>query len=132
MYIPVPCAQECNMTTVRSRPFIPEALESLQRALFKIDALDLPATSKKDLETILVRQAAKTVDTALPWQAGHSTATARYAVALGRALALEPDELHHLNLAGLLHDIGLMALPPSLSKTEALTADEYATVQSHP
>jgi HD-GYP domain-containing protein (c-di-GMP phosphodiesterase class II) len=63
----------------------------------------------------------------------HAEQTAAYAVALGRHLCLPADDLFHLRHAGLLHDIGMLAVPRDLiDKVGPLTGDEYACLQSHP
>ncbi len=63
----------------------------------------------------------------------HGERTARYALALGNEIDLSGDELTDLRYAALLHDFGKLTLPKAiLLKDGALTADEYALVQSHP
>jgi HD-GYP domain-containing protein (c-di-GMP phosphodiesterase class II) len=85
------------------------------------------------VETILVRQAAKLMDGALPWQRGHGRRTAALARTIGSSAGLSRDSLHHLTLAALLHDIGLLALPHNLmAHTGCLDVQSYAARQSHP
>lgn len=104
----------------------------IQALLAKIDRLTLPAASRRDVESILVRQAGKEIDRALPWQAGHGRRTAGIAVKLGQAAGLDAGELHDIKLAALLHDIGLLMLPPSLTRTTApLATEAYVAVQNH-
>ncbi|HLZ34373.1 MAG TPA: HD domain-containing phosphohydrolase [Nitrospira sp.] len=106
---------------------------TVQRMLVKIDQLHLPISSRRDVEIILVRQVTRQLDLALPWQAGHGQRTAALAIAIGRIAGLSPEALHHLKLASLLHDIGLLTLPPWLL-TEPASWDSamYAAVQCHP
>ncbi|MDH5739436.1 MAG: HD domain-containing protein [Nitrospira sp.] len=105
----------------------------LQHMLQKIDRLCLPPMSRRDLESILVRQVANELDLLLPWQAGHGQETALIALQIGRALHLTDEELHQLKLASLLHDIGILMLPPCLhTRREWLEPDTYVTVQNHP
>mgnify|MGYP000132613218 CR=1 FL=1 len=62
----------------------------------------------------------------------HSVATAVWAVALGRVLALPEWELHNLALGGLLLDIGKLKLPSALlQKQTPLNRAEQAHVQAH-
>ncbi len=64
---------------------------------------------------------------------GHGIRTVRYAVPLGRAVGFSPEELNDLCLASLLHDIGVLTLPPHiLEKDGPLSDEEYAIIQSHP
>ena len=101
--------------------------------LKKIDALPIPPAFRPTVETILVRQAAKMMDRALPWQRGHGRRTAALARRIGACTDLSLESLHHLTLAALLHDIGLLALPPDLvQQTGCLDVQSYAARQSHP
>ena len=101
--------------------------------LHKIDRLQLPTSSRRDVESILVRQVSKEIDRALPWQAGHGRRTAAIALMIGRAVALAPRELYDLKLASLLHDIGLLTVSPDLLANQyILDSDAYAVIQSHP
>ena len=105
----------------------------LQHMLRKIDRVCLPPASRRDLESILVRQVSHELDQLLPWQAGHGQATAAIALELGRALHLEDEKLHQLRLASLLHDIGILMLPPCLqSRREWHEPESYVAMQNHP
>lgn len=105
----------------------------IQSMLAKMDSLQLPALSRSDIERILCRQIARLVESHLPRYAGHGERTASYALALGEAVGLSRPELHDIELAALLHDIGLLTLPwETTEKDGPLTAEEYALVQSHP
>lgn len=105
----------------------------IQSMLRKIDHLHLPPASRRDLESILVRQVAKELDRLLPWQTGHGQGTATIALHIGRAASLTNEELHQLKLAALLHDIGLLMLPPHLQTGQgSLEPDSYVAIQNHP
>lgn len=108
-------------------------LERIRLALQTIDALRLPSSVRPHIEAVLVRQVAKILDQALPWQQGHGRRTATLAQAIGSAAGLCRDALHHLTLAALLHDIGLLTLPNAFaSHTGCLDVGSYAAVQCHP
>jgi putative nucleotidyltransferase with HDIG domain len=63
----------------------------------------------------------------------HSESVAALAIAVGEQLALPPDALRRLAVAGLLHDIGKLRIPPAiLNKPGTLTDEEYATIKTHP
>ncbi|HEX6727907.1 MAG TPA: HD domain-containing phosphohydrolase [Nitrospira sp.] len=105
----------------------------IQSMLTKIDRLRLPPASRRDLEGILVRQVTKELDRLLPWQAGHGEETAVVALRIGQAAHLDDEVLHQLKLAALLHDIGLLMLPPHLQTRQgSLDADSYVAIQNHP
>ena len=109
------------------------AVLTIQGLLGKIDRLRLPVASRRDVESILVRQVSRELDHALPWQAGHATRTTAVAVLIGETLALAPSMIHHLKLAALLHDIGLLMLPEHLRKgPEPLDPASYIALQHHP
>ena len=64
---------------------------------------------------------------------GHAARVARYAVALGRAMGQGAQDLERLELAGLLHDVGKIAVPDAiLTKGERLTEAEFAIIKEHP
>ncbi|MDF0668427.1 MAG: HD domain-containing protein [Nitrospira sp.] len=109
------------------------AVLKIQGMLQKIDRLHLPATSRRDLESILVRQVTKELDRLLPWQAGHGQETAAVAVRMGLAANLCDELLHQLKQAALLHDIGLLMLPSHLQTgREAIDPASYVAIQNHP
>jgi response regulator RpfG family c-di-GMP phosphodiesterase len=109
------------------------ALERIRFALRTIDALRLPNSVRPYVEAVLVRQVAKVMDQALPSQQGHGRRTAALAQAIGSAAGLCRDALHHLTLAALLHDIGLLALPSRLhAHAGYLDGESYIAVQCHP
>ncbi|MBH0199523.1 MAG: HD domain-containing protein [Nitrospira sp.] len=112
---------------------IEPAVLTIQGMLGKIDRLRLPAASRRDVVTILVRQMSQELDRALPWQAGHSTGTAAIADLIGQSLGLDASELHDLTLAAFLHDIGLLMLPAELRQGgKAQDPASYVAIQNHP
>jgi HD-GYP domain-containing protein (c-di-GMP phosphodiesterase class II) len=112
---------------------IDPAVLNIQGLLAKIDRLRLPAASRRDVESILVRQVSKELDRALPWQAGHAARTAAVTVLIGDAFGLDACALHDLKLAALLHDIGLLMLPTQLrSGLESVDPASYVALQHHP
>lgn len=106
---------------------------NIQGMLRKIDRLHLPQASRRDLEGILVRQVTKEIDRALPWQAGHGQGTEIVALRIGQAMNPDADFLHQLKLAALLHDIGILMLPPHLQTgRDTRDPDSYVAIQNHP
>ncbi|KQQ36266.1 phosphodiesterase [Duganella sp. Leaf126] len=62
----------------------------------------------------------------------HSVAVCAMMVALARQLGLDEDDVHRCGMAGLLHDVGKMAVPTTvLNKPGKLTDDEFACVRQH-
>jgi HD-GYP domain-containing protein (c-di-GMP phosphodiesterase class II) len=63
----------------------------------------------------------------------HSTRLAEWAVRVGRKLGIEEIDLHQLEVAALLHDIGKIGIPDSILKKEGkLTDEERAQMNKHP
>jgi response regulator RpfG family c-di-GMP phosphodiesterase len=105
----------------------------LQAFLKNIDDLQLPPASQREMERQLSEQAATVMESFTRHNPGHGRRTAGYSVLLGRTIGLSPEELHDLALAGLLHDVGLLMLEPTLlASPDTWDAKDYATVQSHP
>ncbi len=72
------------------------------------------------------------IDTKDRYTKRHSEDVARYATFIGRRLGLDPDEVHTIEVAGRLHDIGKIGIPDAiLRKPGRLTDAEYAIVQQH-
>jgi putative nucleotidyltransferase with HDIG domain len=73
------------------------------------------------------------VEQRLPDYGAHSERVSRYAVALGRFMGLSEDEVEDLRIAGLLHDVGMLAVPESILNTpRRLTLEEMVELRGHP
>lgn len=63
----------------------------------------------------------------------HSVAVCALMVALARQLGMSDSEVRDAGLAGLLHDVGKMAVPNAiLDKPGSLTEEEFQIIKSHP
>lgn len=63
----------------------------------------------------------------------HSVAVCVLMIALGRQLGIAEDQLKQVGIAGLLHDIGKMAIPNEvLNKPGSLTDQEFSIIKEHP
>ncbi|MGI6038157.1 MAG: HD-GYP domain-containing protein [Limnochordia bacterium] len=63
----------------------------------------------------------------------HCLRVSNLAVAIGRQLGLSPGELQLLQGAGLLHDVGKIAVPQAiLAKPGTLSPEEFALIKAHP
>ncbi|CAH1208345.1 HDIG domain-containing protein [Candidatus Nitrotoga sp. BS] len=63
----------------------------------------------------------------------HSIAVCVLMIALGRQLGLEHEVLKQAGIAGLLHDVGKVFIPPEvLNKPGKLTDEEFNIVKAHP
>jgi HD-GYP domain-containing protein (c-di-GMP phosphodiesterase class II) len=76
---------------------------------------------------------ARVIDAKSPYTARHSAGVAEWAVATGSVLGLAPDGLRDLRRAGLLHDIGKLAVSSRiLDKPGRLEPAEVAVMREHP
>lgn len=68
-----------------------------------------------------------------PHIANHCMAVAKYAMAIGKELELEGNQLDLLNQASLLHDVGKVLIDDKIiNKRTKLTSAEYHKIQTHP
>jgi len=68
-----------------------------------------------------------------PYTHGHSYRVAQYAVAIGRRMGISGRELETLEYAGMLHDIGKIAITNDIvCKPARLTRDEFDILSAHP
>jgi HD-GYP domain-containing protein (c-di-GMP phosphodiesterase class II) len=66
------------------------------------------------------------------WTDGHTLKVVAVACAMGKDMGMTEDELLSLELAALLHDLGMLAVPQELlAKPEALSDREAEEVRSH-
>jgi len=75
----------------------------------------------------------QTTETRDPYTAGHQRRVSALAAAIGGELDLDELEIDGIRAAGLMHDIGKMAVPAEiLSKPSELTPMEMELIRSHP
>jgi len=98
------------------------AKEEVEQAHFK----------KEETLRQLIETVAKIVDARDSAVLGHSQRVARYSVAMAQEMGLTPGELAVIHTAGLLHDMGKIAVPEAiLNKPDRLTPEEYRLVKEH-
>ncbi len=67
-----------------------------------------------------------------PWLAEHSIRVAELSTQIGTALELKVFELERIRLTGLLHDVGMLAVPDAvLMKADSLTEDDWQAIHAH-
>jgi len=63
----------------------------------------------------------------------HSVNVAIYAISLGQRIGITKKQLNYLGMAALFHDIGKTDIDKNvLNKTDKLTPEEWAEIQTHP
>ncbi|MBN1668048.1 MAG: GAF domain-containing protein [Anaerolineales bacterium] len=83
------------------------------------------------LDTIQAMVAA--IDAKDPYTEGHSKRVSEFSVAIGRQLQLSPEQIHHLRIGALLHDVGKIGVPDHiLTKPGQLTTEEFERMKEHP
>ncbi len=90
----------------------------------------------RDLRTLfdgIVKVLTGMVELRDPYTAGHQARTADLARSMGVEMGLAPERLEGMRVAGIVHDIGKIAIPAEiLSKPGKLNGNEYALIKSHP
>jgi putative two-component system response regulator len=94
------------------------------------------AEQARQIESLLV-EALHALATAIEmrddYTGGHVERVANYAVATGRELGMGTEDLRHLWVGALLHDVGKIGVPDHiLKKPGKLTAEEYEEMKRHP
>jgi len=104
-----------------------ESIESLVRKLKHA----LRQNQELFLETI--RTLAAAIDAKDPYTKGHSERVSAYSMAIARHLGLGFDEIFHVRIAAILHDVGKLGIRDGiLNKPGGLTDEEYEIMRRHP
>ncbi|MGM0442369.1 MAG: HD domain-containing phosphohydrolase [Elusimicrobiota bacterium] len=81
----------------------------------------------------IVKSLAQAVEAKDPYTSGHSDRVGKYSKKIALKVGFSEEKAEDLYWAGLLHDIGKIAVPLSiLTKPGKLTDDEYEKVKEHP
>ena len=76
---------------------------------------------------------ARSIEGKDPYTHGHCERLAEYSASLGKHLGLPEEQIIALRRAGVVHDIGKIAIPDSIIlKPSGLTPDEWKLMQQHP
>jgi len=88
--------------------------------------------SEKMLEE-MIKVLASSIDAKDEYTHGHSERVAQYALMLAKALNLPSKACKEVFYAGLVHDVGKIAIPEEIiNKPGKLTDEEFAVIKSHP
>lgn len=72
------------------------------------------------------------IDSKHAYTAGHSKRVSQYSLLIAISMNLPHDEVTKIKWAGLVHDIGKVAIPPAiLDKASELSEDEYTLLRKH-
>ena len=116
------------------RAFHQTAAEQHHRAMvhwMKIE-LDRRADALHEITVSTLAALANALDLRNPHFHGHSRAVAMQAAAIAEVMGMNEEEIEAVRTAGMLHDVGMMAVPDALvGKESALTEDEFEVIRSH-
>lgn len=118
------------------KPFTPDELimiveSALETYQLKIDNENL-ITDLKDLFSGTVKAIIEALDAKDSFTLGRSRRVAFYTLKMVNKLALNPTEVSQIELAGLLHDIGMIGVAEDiLNKTQKLSEEEYEKIKMH-
>ncbi len=105
--------------------------KQLERRLADVRERGLGATEREAAWTLLQLVAALQDHDRLT--RGHGERVRAYSALIGERMGLDADDLSKLQWAGLIHDVGKLAVPSDiLNKPGRLTAEEFEIVKTHP
>lgn len=128
---------ECHLFQYILKPFEPEQLCMVVESGIKKYELSSSRTQiLNDLSELFyktIKSIAHALDAKDQYTHGHSMRVTLYSLALAKALNLSEDLMEEIETAGLLHDIGKIAIPEKiLLKPGKLTDEEYEIMKTHP
>ncbi len=128
---------KCNLFQYILKPFDPNALQiTVQQGIKKFEIITQNTELSKDLNELFyktIKAISSALDAKDPYTHGHSYRVTLYSMILANKLNSDDLFLEELETAGLLHDIGKIAIPQNiLCKPGKLTDEEYNIMKKHP
>jgi len=81
----------------------------------------------------VVKVVAGAIDAKDPYTEGHSQRVSDFAVAIAEEMGLSQEQIYHIRIGGILHDVGKIGVPDAiLKKPGHLTDEEMAEMRQHP
>lgn len=128
---------KCHLFQYISKPF---DLDDLQLIIKNgINAYELTLSKQSLLQDLrelfftTIKSISSALDAKDAYTHGHSHRVTLYSLILAKELIHDEQTLEDIEIAGLLHDIGKIAVPENiLCKPGKLTDDEYNTIKMHP
>ncbi len=118
------------------KPFNPNALAEIVDSAIEIYKLNIDniklASDLKDLFSGTISAITEALDAKDSFTFGRSKRVTFYSLEIGKKLGLSDIALSELELAGLLHDIGMIGVPEYIiNKPENLDGEEYESIKNH-
>lgn len=128
---------KCNLFQYMLKPFEPEELSRIvEMGISKYNLTSSKSIILKDLKELFyktIKSISSALDSKDPYTHGHSLRVTLYSLILAKEMNLDDKLLEEIETAGLLHDIGKIAIPQNiLCKPGRLTDEEFAVMKSHP
>lgn len=107
---------------------LPEILREAEDTMYKDKMLNRTSQRKDVINSIMA-----TLHEKHPREEEHSKRVSKYAIMLAKQIELDSDKIVNIQMAGILHDIGKLAIDYSiLDKVSALTESDYDEIRKHP
>lgn len=128
---------ECDLYQYILKPFdVDELRLAVEKGIEKFEMTSNNKTYYNELRTLFyetIRAISNSLDTKDAYTNGHSLRVTLYSMILASRLNLDNEYLEDIEIAGLLHDIGKIAMPKNiLCKNGKLTDEEFGVMKSHP
>ena len=128
---------DCDLFQYILKPFEPEELKiAVESGITKFAMSSNNKIYYKELRELFyktIRAISNALDTKDSYTNGHSLRVTLYSMILAKQLNLDETYMEDIEIAGLLHDIGKIAMPKSiLCKNGKLTDEEFLVMKSHP
>lgn len=128
---------DCDLFQYILKPFEPEELKiAVESGITKYSLSSNNKIFYNELRELFyktIRAISNALDTKDAYTNGHSLRVTLYSMILAKRLNLDETYLEDIEIAGLMHDIGKIAMPKSiLCKNGRLTDEEFLVMKSHP
>ena len=128
---------DCDLFQYILKPFEPDELKiAVENGITKFSMSSNNKIFYKELRELFyktIRAISNALDTKDSYTNGHSLRVTLYSMILAKKLGLDETYMEDIEIAGLLHDIGKIAMPKSiLCKNGKLTDEEFLVMKSHP
>lgn len=133
----VSAINDCDLFQYILKPFDPEELKiAVENGISKFSMASNNKLFYKELRELFyktIRAISNALETKDSYTNGHSLRVTLYSMILAKELNLSDSFMEDIEIAGLLHDIGKVAMPKNiLCKNGKLTDDEFLVMKAHP
>ncbi|MCD7779873.1 MAG: HD domain-containing protein [Candidatus Gastranaerophilales bacterium] len=132
----VSAINDCDLFQYILKPFEVEELKiAVENGISKYSMANNNKVFYNELRELFyktIRAISNALDTKDSYTNGHSLRVTLYSMILAKELGLDDSYMEDIEIAGLLHDIGKIAMPKSiLCKNGRLTDEEFCVMKSH-